>query len=80
MRFGAHRHRRIGQWSDSRHSERNGIAGRQLTPEIIPAGANKAAEQTDPDDDSYASAAYKRHMATIYALRAIEAAVRRSAG
>jgi len=56
------------------------LQGRQLTPEVIAAAASKAAEQTDPDDDSYASAAYKRHMATIYALRAIEAAVRRSAG
>src|SRR5438445_12134985 len=56
------------------------LQGKQLTPEVIAAAASKAAEQTDPDDDSYASAAYKRHMATIYAQRAIEAAVRRSAG
>src|SRR5947208_16641766 len=56
------------------------LQGKQLTPEVIAAAASKAAEQTDPDDDAYASAAYKRHMATIYALRAIEAAARRSAG
>jgi len=49
-----------------------------LTPEVIAAAAAKAAAGTDPDGDSYASADYKRHMTTVYARRAIEAAVQRA--
>ncbi len=51
-----------------------------LTPEVIAAAASKAAEGADPDDDLYASADYKRHMATVYTRRAIEKAVRRAGG
>jgi carbon-monoxide dehydrogenase medium subunit len=56
------------------------LQGKELTPQVIAAAASKAADGTDPDGDAYASADYKRHMATIYARRAIEAAVQRSAG
>ncbi len=56
------------------------LQGQPLTPEVIAAAAAKAAEGTDPDDDLYASAEYKRHMATVYARRAIESAVRRAGG
>ena len=54
------------------------LQGKLLTPEVIAAAAAKAAENTDPVDDTYASAEYKRHVATVYARRAIEAAVGRS--
>ena len=54
------------------------LQGHPLTPEAIAAAAAKAAEGTDPDDDSYASADYKRQVATVYARRAIEAAVKRA--
>jgi carbon-monoxide dehydrogenase medium subunit len=50
-----------------------------LTAEVIAAAAAPAAEGADPDGDTYASADYKRHMATVYARRAIEEAARRSA-
>jgi carbon-monoxide dehydrogenase medium subunit len=53
------------------------LQGQPLTQEVIVAAAAKAADGTDPDDDSYASADYKRHMATIYARRAIEKAIGR---
>lgn len=56
------------------------LQGQPLTPEVIAAAAAKAAEGTDPYRDLYASAEYKRHMATVYARRAIEDAVRRSGG
>ena len=56
------------------------LQGKLLTPEVIAAAAAKAAEGTDPDDDSYASADYKRQVATVYARQAIEAAVKRAAG
>ena len=56
------------------------LQGQALTPEVIAAAAAKAAEGTDPDGDTYASADYKRHMATVYARRAIEAAVERATG
>jgi carbon-monoxide dehydrogenase medium subunit len=56
------------------------LQGQPLTPEVIAAAAAKAVEGASPDGDLYASVDYKRHMATIYARRAIEAAVQRSAG
>jgi aerobic carbon-monoxide dehydrogenase medium subunit len=55
------------------------LKGKSLTPEVINAAAAKAAEDTDPTEDSYASAEYKRHVATVYARKAIEAAVQRAA-
>ena len=54
------------------------LQGKPLTPEAIAAAAAKAAENTDPMDDPYADAEYKRHMAAVYARRAIEAAVKRA--
>jgi carbon-monoxide dehydrogenase medium subunit len=50
------------------------LQGEPLTPEVIAAAAAKAAEGANPDGDLYASADYKRHMATVYARKAIEAA------
>jgi carbon-monoxide dehydrogenase medium subunit len=55
------------------------LQGQALTPEGITAAAARAAEGIDVDDDTYASADYKRHMATVYAQRAIAAAVQRAA-
>jgi aerobic carbon-monoxide dehydrogenase medium subunit len=57
------------------------LQGKSLTPEVIAAAAAKAAENADPAEDTYASAEYKRHVATVYARRAIEkaAGVRRDA-
>jgi aerobic carbon-monoxide dehydrogenase medium subunit len=56
------------------------LQGKPLLPQVITAAASKAAEGTDPGDDPYASADYKRHMATVYARQAIEVAVKRTAG
>jgi len=56
------------------------LQGKPLTPQVIAAAAAKAADGTDPDGDTYASGEYKRHMATVYARRAIEEAVRRAGG
>jgi aerobic carbon-monoxide dehydrogenase medium subunit len=54
------------------------LQGKPLTPEVIATAAAKAADETDPEGDTYASGEYKRHVATVYARRAIEAAVRRA--
>jgi aerobic carbon-monoxide dehydrogenase medium subunit len=54
------------------------LQGQPLTPDVIAKAAAKAADGSDPDDDSYASADYKRQVATVYARRAIEAAVERA--
>jgi carbon-monoxide dehydrogenase medium subunit len=56
------------------------LQGQTLTPEAIAAAAAKAAEGADPDGDTYASADYKRHVAAVYARRAIEKALERAAG
>lgn len=53
------------------------LQGQPLAADTIAAAAAKAAEGADPDDDVYASAAYKRHMATVLARRAIESAAER---
>ncbi|HEX2475669.1 MAG TPA: xanthine dehydrogenase family protein subunit M [Lacipirellulaceae bacterium] len=55
------------------------LKGKSLTPQAINAAAAKVAENTDPTEDSYASAEYKRHVATVYARKAIEAALQRAA-
>ena len=54
------------------------LQGKPLTTQVIAAAAAKAAEETDPVEDAYASAQYKRHVATVYARRAIEAALERA--
>lgn len=54
------------------------LRGQSLTPDVIAAAAARAAEGAEPDGDLYASAEYKRHVATVYAGRAIEAAARRA--
>jgi len=54
------------------------LQGKPLTPQVIAAAALKAAEQTDPVEDPYASTEYKQHVATVYARKAIELAVERS--
>jgi carbon-monoxide dehydrogenase medium subunit len=56
------------------------LAGRPLTAEAIAAAAAQAAEGTDPEGDLYASGEYRRHVASIYARRAIERAAERAAG
>jgi carbon-monoxide dehydrogenase medium subunit len=55
------------------------LQGKPLTPQLIAAAAAKAAEETDPVEDSYAGADYRRHVATVYVRKAIEAAVERAA-
>jgi carbon-monoxide dehydrogenase medium subunit len=56
------------------------LQGKALTPEVIASAAAMAAQNTDPIDDTYASADYKRQVATVYARRAIEAAMKRAVG
>jgi len=53
------------------------LQGQRLTVDVTAAAASKTAEGSDPADDIYASAEYKRHMATVLAHRAIEQASRR---
>jgi aerobic carbon-monoxide dehydrogenase medium subunit len=55
------------------------LRGKPLTPQLIAGAAAKAADESDPVDDGYASAEYKKHVATVYARKAIEAAVQRAA-
>ncbi len=53
------------------------LEGQELTPDVMAAAARQAVEGIDPHADSYADEEYKRHMAAIYARRAIEAAAAR---
>ncbi len=53
------------------------LVGQSLSAEVIGAAAAKAPEGMNPDDDVYASADYKRHMATVLVQRAIDSAVQR---
>ncbi len=53
------------------------LTGQALTPEVMAAAAEQAADGIDPHADSYADEDYKRHMAVVYTRRAIEAAAAR---
>jgi carbon-monoxide dehydrogenase medium subunit len=55
------------------------LQGKPLTSQLIASAATKASDESDPVDDQYASAEYKKHVAAVYARRAIEAAVARTA-
>ncbi len=55
----------------------NALAGQALTPDVMAAAAARAADGIDPHADSYADEEYKRHMAVVYARRAIKAAAAR---
>jgi carbon-monoxide dehydrogenase medium subunit len=54
------------------------LQGKPLTPQLIATAAAKAAEESDPVEDSYAGADYKRHVATVFARKAIELAAQRA--
>ncbi len=54
------------------------LRGKPLTAKNIAAAAAQAAEGSDPVDDVYASAEYKRHMATVLVRRAVEQASERA--
>jgi aerobic carbon-monoxide dehydrogenase medium subunit len=54
------------------------LRGKALTEQNIAAAAARAGEGTDPVEDSYASAEYKRHVVTVYARQAIEQAAKRA--
>ncbi|MEK7216346.1 MAG: xanthine dehydrogenase family protein subunit M [Chloroflexota bacterium] len=51
------------------------LAGQSLTPAVIAAASALAADGSDPEGDAYAPAEYRRHLATVYAQRALEAAL-----
>ena len=54
------------------------LVGQVLTPEAIVAAAAHATADIEPDEDPYASAAYRGHVARTYARRAITAAADRA--
>jgi carbon-monoxide dehydrogenase medium subunit len=53
------------------------LQSQRLSEAVIAAAAARAADGTSPHPDSYADEDYKRHMATVYAQRAIAAAAAR---
>ncbi len=55
------------------------LAGQSLTPEIIEAAAVKASnDEIDPGGDIHASADFRRHLARVLAVRALEEAFSRA--
>ena len=52
------------------------LTGQKLTPDVAAVAAMRAVDNIDPPTDSYADGEYKRHMAVVYAQRAIEAAAK----
>lgn len=54
------------------------LQGQPLAAKAIAEAAAKAAEGADPVEDHYASAEYRRHMATVLARKAIEQASERA--
>jgi carbon-monoxide dehydrogenase medium subunit len=70
----------LGSGPARAHATEAELRGKPLTPQTIAAAAAKAAEGADPVEDSYAGADYKRHVAAVYARKAIEKAVERAKG
>jgi aerobic carbon-monoxide dehydrogenase medium subunit len=56
----------------------NALNGNALDSQIIAAAAQHAADGVEANEDLYASADYRRHLAQVYTRRAIEAAVERA--
>jgi aerobic carbon-monoxide dehydrogenase medium subunit len=54
------------------------LAGKQLDEQTIRAAAEKVCDGVDVNGDLYASAEYRKHLATVHAARAIKAAVSRA--
>jgi carbon-monoxide dehydrogenase medium subunit len=54
------------------------LQGKQLNPENIAAAAAHAADGVDANSDLYASEDYRRHLAQVHTLRAIQTAVSRA--
>lgn len=55
------------------------LRGQRLEPELLKQAAARAGEAADPSNDVHASADYRRHLVTVLARRALEAAARRAA-
>jgi carbon-monoxide dehydrogenase medium subunit len=55
------------------------LMGKQLDPATIDAATALVCEGVDANSDLYASADYRRHLARVYARRAIQEAVSRAA-
>ncbi|HVA24781.1 MAG TPA: xanthine dehydrogenase family protein subunit M [Chloroflexota bacterium] len=53
------------------------LAGKPLNADTIAAASAHAADGTDPDDDLFAPAIYKRHIASVYTRQALESAAAR---
>jgi carbon-monoxide dehydrogenase medium subunit len=51
------------------------LRGRTPEPQALAAAAARAADGSEPDGDAYAGREYRRHLATVYTLRALEAAL-----
>jgi carbon-monoxide dehydrogenase medium subunit len=54
------------------------LTGSSLDPQAIAAAASHVADGVDANGDIYASGDYRKHLAQVYARRAIEAAVSRA--
>lgn len=56
------------------------LAGRPLDAQTIAAAAEKAAQGVDLNEDTFATAAYRRHLAGVYTRRAVHEAANRAKG
>jgi carbon-monoxide dehydrogenase medium subunit len=53
------------------------LTGAALDEKVVAAAAEKAADGIDPNEDIFASADYRRHLAGVFTKRALQAAVKR---
>jgi len=56
------------------------LRGNKLTPQVIEESAPHVTEGIDPMEDLHASAKFRAHLAQVYALRALQEAVKRAVG
>jgi carbon-monoxide dehydrogenase medium subunit len=54
------------------------LVGKALDEQTVAAAAKSAADGVEPNEDTFATAAYRRHLAQVFAGRAVQAAAKRA--
>lgn len=65
----------VGMWAYRAETTEAALIGKPPTKENIEAAASHVVEETEVSEDLFASAAYRSHLATIYTVQALQAAI-----
>jgi len=68
----------VGRAAYRARTMEDALTGKALDDQAIAAAAEKAADGVEPNEDIFASAEYRRHLAQVFARRAVQAATTRA--